>query len=85
MEKARAAAVQHVRVMETRIEKQKGLIEQIEAAGQDSSEQIRRLNLLRLALEEVLIHCGQLAPSAKEAAHANKTAPLPSRLSRKRQ
>jgi hypothetical protein len=85
MGKARTAAFQHVRVMEVRIEKQKGLVEQIEASGQDSSEQIRRLNLLRFALAEMVIHCGQLTPSVKEAAHGNRINRLPSRLLRKRQ
>jgi hypothetical protein len=77
MESARFAAVQHVRVMETRIEKQKVLVEQLETAGEDTAKQIRRLQLLRLALAEMLIHCSQLMPSKEEIAHASKTAPLP--------
>ena len=84
MKNAKAAAVLHVRVMEARIEKQSDLVRQMESAGQDSSEQISRLNLLRLALEEMLIHCGLLTPNAKETAHASRTAPLPSGLFRKR-
>jgi hypothetical protein len=84
MENARAAAVQHVRVMQTRIEKQTALVERIQATGADAAEQIQRLELLRLALEEMLIHCGRLAPSTNEVAHAGRIAPLPSSHAAKR-
>jgi hypothetical protein len=78
MENARAGAVQHVRVIEARIDKQKALVEQLEASGEDATEQIGRLKLLKLALEEMIIHCGRLAPSSTEVAHAKRTALFPS-------
>ena len=79
MERARAAGVQHVRVLEARIEKQRALLQQAEATGINPAEHIERLKLLQLALEEMVIHVGQLIPSAREIAHASKTALLPVR------
>jgi hypothetical protein len=76
MERARSAAVQHVRVLETRIENQEALIEQRKAAGKDAAEELQRLKLLQQALREMLLHFGQLLPSEKELVHARKTAPL---------
>ena len=77
MEKAKAAAARHVRVLEARIEKQRALLEQAKASGEDSQEHIRRLKLLQVALDGMLMHFGQLTPSAEEITHAKKTAPLP--------
>lgn len=84
MQKANAAAVEHVRVMETRLQQQKALVERMEVAGQDCSEQIERLNLLKLALEEMIIHCARLAPSPDEVQHAERMAPLEQRPRRNR-
>jgi hypothetical protein len=49
MDTVSAAANHHVRVMEARIEKQKELVQQLEAAGADPAEQIQRLDLLMRA------------------------------------
>jgi hypothetical protein len=63
MDTAKAAAAQHVHVMETRIEKQRALIQQLEAEGADPAEQIRRLDLLVRTLEEMRIQLGCLSPT----------------------
>jgi hypothetical protein len=48
--------------METRIERQKLLIEYLEQERQDTAEEARRLTLLQRALEEMLLQLGQLVP-----------------------
>jgi len=65
MQSAKAAAREHVRLMETRIERQKRLIEHLEQERQDTAEEIRRLTLLQRALEEMLLQLGQLVPSGE--------------------
>jgi hypothetical protein len=49
MESARAAAFHQLSVMETRIERQRDLIKHLQSAGQDASEETRRLILLQRA------------------------------------
>jgi hypothetical protein len=65
MQSAKAAAREHVRLMETRIERQRLLIEQLEQERQDTAEEGRRLTLLQRALEEMLLQLGQLVPSGE--------------------
>lgn len=67
MDTVGAAANHHVRVMEARIEKQKALVQQLEATGGDPAEQIRRLDLLVRALEEMRIQLGNLSPTELDA------------------
>ena len=68
MESARAAAFHHVSVMETRIERQRDLIKHLQSAGQDASEETRRLILLERARDEMLFQLGPLVPPNAEEA-----------------
>jgi hypothetical protein len=65
MQSAKAAAREHVRLMETRIERQRLLIEHLEQERQDTADEARRLILLQRALEEMLLQLGQLVPSSE--------------------
>lgn len=56
-------ALEHIRRMETRIERQTATIGQINRSGQDTSQAVNRLNLLRRALEEMRLQLGQLSLS----------------------
>ena len=56
-------ALVHIRRMELRIEQQTLSIERLQQFGQDTSEAIRRLKLLRHALDEMRIQLGQLSPT----------------------
>jgi hypothetical protein len=76
MQSAKAAARQHVRLMETRIEQQKLLIEHLEQERQDTAEQASRLMLLQRALEEMLLQLGQLVPPNEEEPPAAEQAAL---------
>jgi hypothetical protein len=68
MESARAAAFRQLSVMETRIERQRDLIKHLQSAGQDASEETRRLILLQRARDEMLFQLGQLVPPNAEEA-----------------
>ncbi len=80
MQSAKAAAREHVRLMETRIERQRLLIEQLEGERQDTAEQVRRLILLQRALEEMLLQLGQLVPPNEEEPAGPKATMLPRRM-----
>jgi hypothetical protein len=67
MDTVSAAADHHVRVMEARIEKQKALVQELEAAGADAAEQIQRLDLLVRVLDEMRIQLGKLSPTELDA------------------
>ena len=56
-------ALVHIRRMELRIEQQTLSIESLRQVGEDTSAAIRRLNLLRYALDEMRIQLGQLSPT----------------------
>lgn len=79
MQSAKAAAREHVRLMETRIERQKLLIEHLEQEQQDTAEQVRRLLLLQRALEEMLLQLGRLVPPNEEEPPAAEPAMLSDR------
>jgi hypothetical protein len=56
-------ALVHIRRMELRIEQQSLSIERLRQFGQDTSDGVRRLKLLRHALDEMRIQLGQLSPT----------------------
>lgn len=80
MQSAKAAAREHVRLMETRIERQKLVIEHLEREQQDTAEQVRRLVLLQRALEEMLLQLGRLVPPNEEEPPAPEPAMLLERV-----
>jgi hypothetical protein len=53
----------HIRRMESRIQQQTLSIESLRQFGEDTSAAIRRLKLLRHALDEMRIQLGQLSPT----------------------
>lgn len=56
-------ALVHIRRMELRIEQQSLSIERLRQFGQDTSDGVRRLKLLRHALDEMRIQLSQLSPT----------------------
>jgi hypothetical protein len=72
MESARAAAFHQLSVMETRIERQRDLIKHLQSAGQDASEETRRLMLLQRARDEMIFQLGQLVPPNAEEAFTHQ-------------
>ena len=52
--------------MELRIQKQVELIERQKQAGEDTSDSVRRLALLRRTLDEMRIQLGQLSPTGRD-------------------
>jgi hypothetical protein len=63
MEPTFTAAMKHLLVMETRIRQQESAIERLEKADEDTSDSMRRLNLLHKAFEEMRIQLAQLTPT----------------------
>src|SRR5262249_19547102 len=63
MDGTATAALQHIQLMETRIEQQTALITTLRQSGGDTLEAARRLVLLRNALEEMRIQLGGLLPT----------------------
>ena len=59
--------LEHIRLMETRIEQQIVTIEELRRSGQDTSAAINRLNLLRRALEEIRLQLGSLSLTELDA------------------
>jgi len=68
MEPIFAAAMEHVRLMESRIAQQQAEIQRLRDAGQDISEASKRLCLLRAALEEMRIQLARLVPTEEQLA-----------------
>jgi hypothetical protein len=62
------AALDHIRLMETRIRTQEAAIEQLKQAGQDTSQAVAKLNLLRSALEEMRLQIARLIPTEEQVA-----------------
>ena len=58
---------EHIRVMETRIAEQSAEVERLKLFGQDTSEAVSRLKLLRHALDEMRIQLGHLTLSEMDA------------------
>lgn len=63
MDRSASAALQHIQLMETRIEKQTALIVELGRSGKDTLEAARRLALLHNALDEMRIQLGGLLPT----------------------
>lgn len=55
---------EHFRLMESRISRQIEHITELRAVGQDTSEAIRKLQLLKTALNEMRFQLGRLAPTS---------------------
>ena len=58
-----SAALEHLRMMEVRIEHQTELITRLKTSGEDTLEASQKLVLLRRALEEMRLQIGQLLPT----------------------
>ena len=58
---------EHIRVMETRIAEQSAEVERLKLFGQDTSQAVNRLKLLRHALGEMRIQLGHLTLSEMDA------------------
>jgi hypothetical protein len=63
MDQVSIAALEHVRLMQARVEQQTALIVQLRASGEDTLEAARRLVLLHHALEEMRMMLGELLPT----------------------
>jgi hypothetical protein len=58
-----SAALDHLRLMEVRIEHQAEIITRLKISGEDTLEASQKLVLLRRALEEMRLQISQLLPS----------------------
>lgn len=63
MDPTSTAALQHIQLMESRIQRQSELIVAMRQAGEDTMDATRRLVLLRNALEEMRLQLGGLLPT----------------------
>lgn len=63
MPKYSESALEHIRVMETRIARQTELVERLQNSGEDSSEATKRLELLKSVLTEMRSQLGPLTPT----------------------
>lgn len=59
--------LEHIRLMEARIEQQTATIEELRRSGQDTSAAVNRLNLLQRALEEIRIQLDSLSLTEMDA------------------
>ena len=66
MDSTFAAAIEHIKVMETRIRQQSEAINLLKALGQNTTDADRRLKLLTFALAEMRIQLAQLAPTDEQ-------------------
>jgi uncharacterized membrane protein YccC len=73
MPKQLDAAREHVRLMEDRIAQQSRVVEELRKSGEDDTEAIRRLELLKSVLTEMRLQLGQLAET--DADKKRKAAP----------
>jgi hypothetical protein len=71
-----SAAIEHIRVMEERITKQKSAIERLRMMREETSDAVRRFKLLQAALEEMRIQLAQLTPTAQQVAAPAWALPL---------
>lgn len=62
------AAMEHIRLMESRIAQQQTTIQRLRLTGQDISKGLARLTLLYAALEEMRIQLASLAPTEEQVA-----------------
>ena len=68
------SAREHIRRMESRIEKQSAEIARLKQQGEDTAEATKRLAILQRVLEEVRQQLGQLSPTEADAKRARRTA-----------
>jgi len=73
-----SAAIEHIRVMEDRITKQKSAIERLRMMREETSDAERRFKLLQAALGEMRIQLAQLTPTAEQVAAPAWALPLAS-------
>ena len=71
-----SAAIEHIRVMEDRITKQKSAIERLSMMREETSDAERRFKLLQAALGEMRIQLAQLTPTAEQVAAPAWALPL---------
>ena len=71
-----SAAIDHIRVMEGRIIKQKTAIERLKLQREDTADAEQRLRLLGAALQEMRIQLTQLTPTAEQVAAPAWALPL---------
>lgn len=71
-----AAAMEHIRRMETRIANQKLAIERLRIERRDTSDAMRRLALLHAALSEMRTQLAQLTPTQEQVAAPSWALPL---------
>lgn len=57
------AALEHLRLMEVRIEHQTDLIARLKASGEDTHEAAKKLILLRRTFDEMRVQMAQLLPA----------------------
>ena len=74
------AAIEHIRVMESRITRQKTAIERLTAQNEDTADAQRRLRLLGAALQEMRIQLAQLTPTTEQVAAPTWALPLVSAI-----
>ena len=60
------SASEHIRLMEGRIEEQLNKIDNLRQKGADSTEAMKRLNLLQRALQEIRAQLGSLSPTPQD-------------------
>jgi hypothetical protein len=63
---SRTSASEHIRLMEGRIEEQVNKVEKLRQRGADSTEAMKRLNLLQRALQEMRAQLGSLSPTPQD-------------------
>jgi hypothetical protein len=63
MEQPFAAAMEHIRLMESRIKEQERAIESLKLAGQGTTDSMQKLNLLHSALDGMRIELARLVPT----------------------
>ena len=83
MPKYSESALEHIRVMETRIARQTELVERLQNLGEDSSEATERLKLLKSVLTEMRSQLGQLTPTDADI-HRKSPSPKRPRQPRKK-
>lgn len=71
-----AAAIEHIRRMETRIANQKLAIERLRVERRDISDATRRLALLHAALAEMRTQLAQLTPTQEQVSAPAWALPL---------
>ena len=70
--------------MAARIEKQDKEIEQLRVAGLDTTTALRKLSLMKHAMEEMRLQLGQLSPTTGDRKRPNGPADNPSQAAHKK-